>query len=206
MQNNTIFFFNKSSPRPIQSISCNVRHNICLSVHAWTSRFPVDWRLLVKDCITNIGIPLNACVYVPSSGNRNRVDWRLLVEEHITKITKPRNLFLECSDNFGLDFFKVFVWIGWFPKTTNSVLTNKPSVHSGGVSRGGCVAVAIGVGDMWQVKNYKHIKKRKLFSINLLELFEIIATIRTRWWIQILPYTGFFNFSPKLCQCFPSTF
>ena len=41
---------------PIQSISCNV----CLPpVHVWYPHFLVDWGLLVKGCIANIGIPLD---------------------------------------------------------------------------------------------------------------------------------------------------
>ena len=30
-----------------------------MSVPLTKTRFPVDWRLLVEDCITNIGIPLD---------------------------------------------------------------------------------------------------------------------------------------------------
>ena len=44
----------------IQFISRNVRDlYICLSGHIWKPRFPVDCRLLVKEPIANIGIPLD---------------------------------------------------------------------------------------------------------------------------------------------------
>ena len=46
-------------PWPIQSISRYVRDmHVCLSVHVWKPRFPVDWKLLVKERTANIGIPL----------------------------------------------------------------------------------------------------------------------------------------------------
>ena len=49
--------FTESAPRPIQSISCNVRDLYvvtCLwSVHVWKPHFPVDWRLLVEERIAN---------------------------------------------------------------------------------------------------------------------------------------------------------
>ena len=53
--------FTESAPRSIQSISCDVR----LAVHVWKPRFPVDWRLLVKDCTANIGIPLEIFAVLP---------------------------------------------------------------------------------------------------------------------------------------------
>ena len=55
--------FTESAPRPIQSQSRDVREawpawlSVCLSVHIWKPSFPVDCRLLVKERITNIGIP-----------------------------------------------------------------------------------------------------------------------------------------------------
>ena len=45
--------------RPIQSISCDVRYNVCqsvyLSIHMWKLWFPVEWRFM--EWITNIGMP-----------------------------------------------------------------------------------------------------------------------------------------------------
>ena len=32
---------------------------VCLCVPLRKTRFPVDWRLLVKECIANISVPLN---------------------------------------------------------------------------------------------------------------------------------------------------
>ena len=54
-------FFTELAPRMIQSISCNVRDMlyVCPSVYVWKPCFSVDWRLLVEERISNIGIPLD---------------------------------------------------------------------------------------------------------------------------------------------------
>ena len=51
--------FTELATRTIQSISCDVR----LSVPSWKPRFSVDWRLLVKEHIANISIPLDVLFF-----------------------------------------------------------------------------------------------------------------------------------------------
>ena len=51
----SIFSLNRCPGQFDHNVHCNVR----ISVHIGKSRFPVDWRLLVKECIGNIGISLN---------------------------------------------------------------------------------------------------------------------------------------------------
>ena len=34
-------------------------------VHAWKPRFPVEWRLLIKDHIANVGIPVDVFSFLP---------------------------------------------------------------------------------------------------------------------------------------------
>ena len=51
------------------------------------------------------------------------------------------------DDFWGFDCVGVLGLIGWFSKTKLPVLSNQPTVHSGGVSRGGvAVNVAVAVG------------------------------------------------------------
>ena len=51
-------------------------------------------------------------------------------------LANKNSIFLYFSDNFFVGFFNGF-----------GVSENQPSVHSGGVSRGGSLAVAVGVSD-----------------------------------------------------------
>ena len=46
--------FTESAPRPILSISRNVRGCVYV-VPSWKPRFPVDWKPLVEERIANIG-------------------------------------------------------------------------------------------------------------------------------------------------------
>ena len=59
------------------------------------------------------------------------MDWRLLVKETID------NIGISCLNDF---FCCVLIFVV-------VVILNQPSVYNGGVSRGGSVAVAIGVSD-----------------------------------------------------------
>ena len=62
-------FFAESAPRLIQSISCDIHElSVCLSVHVWRHRFPVDWRLLVNKHSRKFGLPLKFwfCIFFPS--------------------------------------------------------------------------------------------------------------------------------------------
>ena len=66
--------FTDSAPWPIQSISRNVRYNVCLPVHSWKLRFPVDWRLLVEERIAYIGILLDVLLFFGRFDNFLRSD------------------------------------------------------------------------------------------------------------------------------------
>ena len=58
--------FNDSAPRPIQSVSRNIRDlYVCLSVHVWKPRLTLDWRLLVREHIANIGLSLHVLIFLP---------------------------------------------------------------------------------------------------------------------------------------------
>ena len=54
-------FFSLNWPTgPIQSLSRNVHKlSVCVCVQSRKPRFPVDWRLMDKEDIANIGIPLD---------------------------------------------------------------------------------------------------------------------------------------------------
>ena len=50
--------------RPIQSTICNVRLlSVCVCVPSRKPHFLVDWRLLVKERIANIGMPPHISFY-----------------------------------------------------------------------------------------------------------------------------------------------
>ena len=62
----------------------------------------------------------------------------LFLHAKILSVSRMQDFFVCFLSNSGLEYF--FGFLG-------SVLANQPNVHSGGVSRGDSVAVAVVVGD-----------------------------------------------------------
>ena len=71
------------------------------------------------------------------------------------------------------------------------VLTNLPAVHSWRVSRGGSMAVAVGVNDMWQVTCNKWHATCDTWHVTP-DTSVTLATIHTRREIHFPHYSGFF--------------
>ena len=59
LSNQFFFFYTESDPRPIQSITCDVRECVCLFFTLAGTRNWVDWRLLIEECIVKMAIIRN---------------------------------------------------------------------------------------------------------------------------------------------------